>query len=232
MASEPAPKKPLDKREHDRRRRDLLLLKQHANSNVRFKPMPDVPKKGLDWVALTLPLLESTAWADMGIYEFRAVSFLLIEHMHHHRTENGYLKATYSQLEGYGIPRKHIKRTLDNLVQLGLIKTMHRGSVSKDPSEYQLTFLNSTVRGNGIQYIPAQNDWTATELRVLDGLQKRPKRQTRSPPKNSLTGGKSATGLVVRSATSEGVQPRPEINRFTRGNRAHSNGLDRSDGPI
>jgi hypothetical protein len=223
-----APKKSMDARELDRRCSDLLALKRHRSSKVRFKPPFDVPKKGLDWVPLALPLLESSAWAAMGVYEFRAIFLLTVEHARHHRLENGYLVVTYDQFQGRGIPRKHIKRTLDNLDQLGLIEIVHRGSARKDASRYRLTFFSSTVRGNRTEYAPPENDWIEDELNVLEDRRKPPKRQTRSSRKNSFTGGKSATGLVVKSSTSARGQPHPENAAHRRGNRAHSNGYDRS----
>jgi hypothetical protein len=159
-----------------------------------------------------------------------------VEHLRHHRTENAYLLAPYTQLEGCSIPRSKIARTIDRLVDLGLIEITHQGGraggARQNPSLYRLTFVNHVLHSARIEYLPAGNDWLEVEQEMLAGRRQRPKRHARPPLKRGFNGARSATNLVVINAPIEEVQPRPEIARLTRRNRAHSNGLDRSGGPV
>ena len=124
-------------------------------------------------MAIPAVLLQSQVWNSIGIYEPRFLSFLLVEHLRHSRTMNGYLTATFDQLETQRIPRSFIARTINNLVELGLLKVTHQGGhaggARQNPSRYRLTFLNSSLRSVATEYLPATNDWVEVELALLDG---------------------------------------------------------------
>ena len=88
----------MDKRALDQHRADLLALQRHRNSKSNFKLTLDVPS-GHGFVAIPGVLLQSLVWNSLGIYEVRFVTFLLTEHLRHGRTMNGYLTATFDQVE-------------------------------------------------------------------------------------------------------------------------------------
>src|SRR5467141_2866155 len=88
----------MQKRALDQHLADLLALQRHRKSKSSFKLMLDVPS-GFCFAAIPPVLLQSLVWNSLGIYEFRFIFFLLGEHLRHGRTMNGYLLATYDQLE-------------------------------------------------------------------------------------------------------------------------------------
>jgi hypothetical protein len=110
----------------DQRRADLLALQRHRNSKSSFKLTLDVPY-GFCFAAIPPVLLQSLVWNSLGIYDLRLISFLLAEHLRHGRTMNGYLTATYDQLVAQRIPRSSIARTINNVVELGLVEVTHQG---------------------------------------------------------------------------------------------------------
>jgi hypothetical protein len=127
----------------------------------------------LGFVAIPAVLLQSLVWNSLGIYEIRFLSFLLAEYLRHGRTMNGYLTATFDQLEAQRIPRSFIARTINNLVELGLLEVTHQGGhaggARQNPSRYRLTFMNSSLRSVVTEYLTATNDWVEVELALLDG---------------------------------------------------------------
>jgi hypothetical protein len=151
----------MDKRTLERRRAGLLSLRRYRNSKSSFKLKLDVPSD-LGFVAISAALLESRVWNSLGIYEVRFISVLLAEYLRHGRAENGYLKATFDQLQAQRIPRS-CARTIKSLAELGLVEVTHQGGhaggARQNPSLYRLTFVNSSLRSVGTEYLPATNDW-------------------------------------------------------------------------
>jgi hypothetical protein len=199
-----APSGLIHKRVFDQHRADLLALQRHRNSKSSFKPMLDVPS-GLCFGAIPAVLLQSLVWNSLGIYELRFISFLLAEHLRHGRSMNGYLTATFDQLEARRIPRSSIARTIKNVVELGLVEVTHQGGhaggARQNPSRYRLTFMNSSVRSVVIEYLPATNDWIEVELALLDGRRQRQKRHKDPSLKRRLNDVKKETNLVIISET-------------------------------
>src|SRR5215472_16136462 len=135
-----APAELMDERTLDRHRADLMSLRRYRNSKSSFKLTLDVPPS-LGFVALPAVLLESLVWGSLGVYERRLIDFLLVEHLRHGRTQNGYLKATFDQLEAHRIPRRFIARVIEKLVELRLIEVVrrggHAGGARQNPSLYR-----------------------------------------------------------------------------------------------
>ena len=109
------------------------------------------PPEGEPWIFLLTELLASTAWKAAGINARRLIDFLLIEHRLHSGLENGKLKATYDQLEAFGIPRKYILGAIEKAEALGLVRAKRCGM--RVPSEYRLTFFAAH------DWSPPTNDW-------------------------------------------------------------------------
>jgi hypothetical protein len=208
LAAGSAPSGLMHKRARDRDRADLLALQRHRNSKSSFKLTLDVPS-GFCFAAIPAVLLQSRVWNSLGIYELRFIFFLLGEHLRHACTMNGYLMATYDQLEAQRIPRSFIARTINNLAELGLLEVTHQGGhaggARQNPSLYRLTFLNSSLRSVAIEYLPATNDWVEVELALLDGRRQRKKRHKDPSLKRSSNGVKKETNLVIINETIEGA---------------------------
>ena len=119
----------------------------------------NVPPKGEAWAWLPAELIRSPAWRLRSINCVRFIDFLLVEHMQHAGTENGNLKATFRQLEEWGLSGNLIASAIREAEFAGLVKTVQKGGwippgVLK-PSTYRLTFYSD---GDGT---PKTNRWKA-----------------------------------------------------------------------
>jgi len=96
------------------------------------------PPKDQPWIWLTRELLESDAWQSLSINARRLIDFLLLEHMAHAGRENGNLKATYGQLEKFGLTPNRIAAAIAEAENAGLVDC-HRGGM-RVATTYRLTF--------------------------------------------------------------------------------------------
>lgn len=103
------------------------------------------PPKGEPWVWLTAELMRSPAWRARSEFAVKLLEFLMVDHMAHAGYGNGALLATYDQLVAWGIPRKYIKATIDEVEDLGLVTVINRGRL-KEASTYELTWLPNPDR--------------------------------------------------------------------------------------
>ena len=97
------------------------------------------PPEGEPWVWLTREILASDAWKSLGVNARRFLDFLLIEHMNHAGTENGNLRATYGQLEAFGVGAKYVSAAIAEAEAVGLIDA-HRGGM-RTATIFTLTWL-------------------------------------------------------------------------------------------
>lgn len=97
------------------------------------------PNRSEQFVKHPRDLIESDAWRSMTINEHRFVERLEIDHLTHAGRENGKLRATYEQLEAFGIGRRLIARTCDSLQQKGIIDATKGGM--RIATRYALTWL-------------------------------------------------------------------------------------------
>jgi hypothetical protein len=97
------------------------------------------PPPGQPWVWLTRDLLTSPAWRALGINARRLIDYLLIEHMGHGGTRNGFLLAPWRELELFGIGARHISAAIKEVQRLGLVRCRH--GVGRQPNHYSLTWL-------------------------------------------------------------------------------------------
>ena len=102
------------------------------------RPPPDEP-----FIWHTRELLTSAAWRAQSVNCMRLLSALEVEHMNHAGTENGTLKATYDQLEVYGLTRSEIRPATEEAEFLGLLRCDRGGRWvgTNKPSAYRLTYL-------------------------------------------------------------------------------------------
>ena len=115
------------------------------------------PPEGSSWVWLTKDLLESPAWRGMSVNTRKLIDFLLLEYSGHAGTENGRLKATYDQLEDYGLTRKSIREAVAEAEALGLLQQVGP-SLQRIPNKYRLTFY-ATIDEDRMSGDWATNDW-------------------------------------------------------------------------
>ena len=121
-------------------------------------------RKGMPFVMHSRELLASDAWTSLGINARRLINLLEIEHMNHAGRQNGYLIATYKQLERLGMNRKYISHAIQELEKKGLIIVEHRGRSKQNESYanlFTLTYLKACVKDddNSRRYYSPSNEW-------------------------------------------------------------------------
>jgi hypothetical protein len=93
------------------------------------------------------------------------VRFLEVEYMHSAGHDNGRLKATYRQLEQWGIHTDRIKRAIDEAVERGLVEITvpggYRGYARNYPSQYRLTYYptKQMTPSGAWEWIAPTDDW-------------------------------------------------------------------------
>ena len=80
-------------------------------------------------------------WCTLSINARRFIDFVMIEHMRHGGRANGFLKATYDQLEAHGIGRRLIRPAIAEAEAAGFVEC-HRGGM-RVATLYGLTWLES-----------------------------------------------------------------------------------------
>jgi hypothetical protein len=119
------------------------------------------------FVMLPRELLISRAWRTRSIHCIRLIDFLLVEHMAHAGRENGFLMATYDQLEAAGIGRRYIHEAITEAEQLGLIlveRGGRRGFALSHANKFTVTFLRIKIRQKEVYYYgEPTNDWKRLE---------------------------------------------------------------------
>ena len=101
------------------------------------------PPAGEPFVWHTREFLTSDAWRARSVNCVRLLDALEVEHMNHAATENGNLKATYDQLEVWGLTRSEIRPATEEAEFLGLLRCDRGGrwAGTNKPSIYRLTYL-------------------------------------------------------------------------------------------
>ena len=97
------------------------------------------PPEGEPFVWLTQELIASDAWRTLSINGRRLLEFLMIEHMNHGGLENGNLVAPYEQLVAFGITRRLVNPTIDELKTRGLVDVQRAGM--RSATRFALTWL-------------------------------------------------------------------------------------------
>ena len=137
--------------------------------SVDHRPVTEITA-GMPFVVLTRELLVSAAWQSRSINCRRLVNYLMIEHLAHGGYENGHLTATFDQLVAFGIGRRFIHRTFDEIERLGLAEVERggrRGFCENYVNKFRLTFVKDKV----------VNEWGHTYTRSPTHEWKRRKKQ-------------------------------------------------------
>lgn len=137
--------------------------------SVDHRAVTEIPK-GETFVMLSRELLASEAWQSRSINCRRLVNYLMIEHLSHGGYENGHLTATFDDLVAFGITRRLIHRTFDEIERLGLAEVERggrRGFCENYLNKFRLTFLKDKV----------VNEWGHTYTRSPTNEWKRRKKQ-------------------------------------------------------
>jgi len=151
-----------------------------GKSNFKPSKIKDVPD-GESFVQHSKKLLESLAMRSLSRYGFLMLMRLEVEHLNHAGKENGNLIVTYDQFVEWGIPRRQIRPTIDELLAAGLLHITRAGlarGINGLPTLYLLTYLKSKfASGNGApRYIEPSNEWQ--KLRTKPPPRPKPKRGT------------------------------------------------------
>jgi len=154
------------------------------------------PPKGVSWVWLTLELITSDAWRFRGSRCAKFIDFLLADHAENAGQENGALKATYDQLEAWGIRRASIRETIAEAEMLGLVRVVKRGgrwNQTNQPSLYRLTILGCR------DGLAPSNEWKSVTKGHIDAWHRRQKelKAARKSRKKQLPSSKNATTVVT-----------------------------------
>ena len=97
-----------------------------------------------------LSLLASMAWRvrQQSPQVVRLLEFLEEEHLRHAGRENGRLRASYADLENYGLRRQTIGTTIAEAERLGLLRATRGGfdleTGKRRPTLYRLTYLETS----------------------------------------------------------------------------------------
>lgn len=120
------------------------------------------PPAGESFCWYTREMLVSPAFRERSINCRRFIDALELENMSHAGTENGNLKMPYNQLmQWWRIPRRLIRRTIDEAIERGLIEErsgLRLWYAKSMPTTFRLTF-RPTRKGSPPQWIPATNEW-------------------------------------------------------------------------
>jgi hypothetical protein len=120
------------------------------------------PPAGEGFCWYTREMMLSAAFRGASINCRRLIAALETENMNHAGTQNGNLKMPYNQLTRvWKIPRRLIRRTIDEAVDRGLIEET-RGPrlwyAKSIPTKFRLTF-RSTREGSPSQWNAPTNEW-------------------------------------------------------------------------
>ena len=88
------------------------------------------------WAARSIEMIESPAFRVLSLSAHRALSRIEIEFAHHGGQDNGKLPVRFDDFERYGVRRKSIGPSLDELESLGFVKITERGKMAK-AAEYR-----------------------------------------------------------------------------------------------
>ena len=140
---------------------NLGVLIQRAGAMAKQKV--GGPPAGESWCWYSREMLVSPAFREMSVNCRRFISALEMENMSHAGAENARLILPYNQLQrSWGIPRRLIRKTIDEARERGLIEERRNGwqlSYAKSmPNTYRLTF-RPTREGNPPRWIPATDEW-------------------------------------------------------------------------
>jgi hypothetical protein len=125
------------------------------------------PPAGKPWCWYTAEMLLHPAFLEASINCRRFIDALEVENMNHAGRENGNLVMPYNQLQRWwGIPRRLIRRTIDEAVERGLVEERRGGwrlSFAKsDPNRFRLTY-RPAWEGTPRKERPATNEWRQYE---------------------------------------------------------------------
>lgn len=170
------------------------------------------PKKGEPWAWITHELVISDAWRMRSLKCTRFIDFLLADHMSNAGQENGCLKATYDQLQSWGLRRPDIRLAIDEAEFLGLVRLSVQGGrygVSRKPSEYRLTFYPVIAGHKSV--MPASNEWkgvTSDMIQKYHIRMKELKKAKKQYRKNQFYGSHGGTVMV---RTGEPITPNLKV---------------------
>jgi hypothetical protein len=121
----------------------------------------NAPPADQAWGWFTHELLESGAMRSLSINGRRVIDRIRLEHMAHAGLENGRLKVTWLDFEKFGINRRRIKSSIEEVTTVGIVAIEQPGRKAwgndqGDSTQYRLTYLPVADPGD---YRPATNDW-------------------------------------------------------------------------
>jgi hypothetical protein len=141
-----------------------------SHSNAVFLPLKtkkklNAPPANQPWVWMSFEMLESGAMRSLSANGLRVLHRIQIEHMSHGGLENGRLKVTWDDFVRFGVSRRLIGKSVDEVTAVGLVSIAQPGrrpcgQDHGDPTQYRLTYLPVADPGD---YCPATNEWKRFE---------------------------------------------------------------------
>ena len=99
------------------------------------------------FIARTVPLLQSPAYRALSLSAHRVLSRIELEHAHHGGADNGKLPVTYNDFVEYGVDRHAISAAIRECVALGFLEITEQGRAGnaefRTPNKFRLTYIYS-----------------------------------------------------------------------------------------
>ena len=158
------------------------------------------PPEGESWVWLIGEWMASDAWRLKSHNCTLFIDRLLIEHTNHVGLENGRLKATYDDLEAYGIRRRSIRAAIEEAKFLGFVRVTFYGgrwAMTNSASQYRLTFYPTIEEG---VVCPASNEWKGKTAKQIMGYREKltaTNRAVRRRKKQNASGASAPTVVAL-----------------------------------
>jgi hypothetical protein len=150
-----------------------------------------------------IEMLESPAYAALSLYGHRMVARIEIELAHHGGMDNGKLPITFRQFVNYGIPKRWVARTIQELTALGFAEVTEPGRAGnaewRKPNLFRVTYRHC-------DRAPPTNEWR----HITDDDARMFATAARRQGSNSVFAG-AYSPRNGRKLISQGIQCEPQV---------------------
>ena len=132
------------------------------------------------FAARLIEMLKSPAYRALSLWGHRALARIEIENAAHGGQENGRLPVTFSDFEAYGIPRRNVLPTLQEIEHLGFAQITEHGKAGdvgcyRTPNRFRLTYVFTrtiTAEGRLGGIIKPTDNWRRITAEKADHIAK------------------------------------------------------------